>query len=78
MSSTRNLAFQTLRHRDFRLLWAADSIAMLGTQMQRLAIIWQVYLLTERHGAAQRFYEHCGFRAAHRTGVMLKRIRPAP
>ncbi len=47
MSSTRNLAFQTLRHRDFRLLWAADSIAMLGTQMQRLAIIWQVYVLTE-------------------------------
>ncbi len=47
MSSSRNLAFQTLRHRDFRLLWAADSIAMLGTQMQRLAIIWQVYLITE-------------------------------
>jgi MFS family permease len=47
MSKPRNLAFQTLRHRDFRLLWAADSIAMLGTQMQRLAIIWQVYLLTE-------------------------------
>jgi MFS family permease len=47
VSSRRNLAFQTLRHRDFRLLWAADSIAMLGTQMQRLAIMWQVYLLTE-------------------------------
>jgi MFS family permease len=47
LSTSRNLAFQTLRHRDFRLLWAADSIAMLGTQMQRLAIIWQVYLLTD-------------------------------
>jgi MFS family permease len=47
LSRSRNLAFQTLRHRDFRLLWVADSIAMLGTQMQRMAIIWQVYLLTE-------------------------------
>ncbi|HYH12705.1 MAG TPA: MFS transporter [Thermomicrobiales bacterium] len=46
MSSNRNLAFQTLRHRDFRLLWAADTIAMLGTQMQRVAIMWQVYVLT--------------------------------
>ncbi len=47
MSSKRSLAFHTLRHRDFRLLWAADSISMLGTQMQRVAIIVQVYLLTE-------------------------------
>lgn len=46
MSSARNLAFQTLRHRDFRLLWIADTIAMLGTQMQRVAIMWQVYVLT--------------------------------
>jgi len=46
VSSNRNLAFQTLRHRDFRLLWAADTIAMLGTQMQRVAIMWQVYVLT--------------------------------
>lgn len=47
MSQQRNLAFQTLRHRDFRLLWIADTIAMLGTQMQRVAIIYQVYDLTK-------------------------------
>ncbi len=47
MSQKRNLAFHTLRHRDFRLLWIADTIAMLGTQMQRVAIIYQVYVLTE-------------------------------
>lgn len=47
MSQKRNLAFHTLRHRDFRLLWVADTIAMLGTQMQRVAIIYQVYVLTE-------------------------------
>ncbi|MDQ4045450.1 MAG: MFS transporter [Chloroflexota bacterium] len=46
MSRRQTLAFHTLRHRDFRLLWTADTIAMLGTQMQRVAIIWQVYALT--------------------------------
>ena len=46
MSQKRNLAFHTLRHRDFRLLWAADTLSMLGTQMQRVAIIWHVFDLT--------------------------------
>lgn len=46
MSQKRNLAFHTLRHRDFRLLWAADTISMLGTQLQRVAIIYHVYDLT--------------------------------
>ncbi|GAA2756544.1 GNAT family N-acetyltransferase [Actinopolymorpha rutila] len=48
--------------------------ALLEALEARLIDVKQVYLLTERHGAAHRFYEHCGFRAAHRTGVMLKRI----
>jgi MFS family permease len=39
-------AFQTLRHRDFRLLWFADSISILGTQIQRIAITWHVFQLT--------------------------------
>ena len=42
----RSLAFQTLRHRDFRLLWTADCISILGTQIQRTAIVWQVFVLT--------------------------------
>lgn len=46
MGNRRSLAFQTLRHRDFRLLWIADSIAILGTQIQNVAIIWQVFELT--------------------------------
>lgn len=44
--SGRSLAFQTLRHRDFRLLWTADCISILGTQIQRTAIVWQVFVLT--------------------------------
>lgn len=46
MSRPRNLAFQTLRHRDFRLLWAADTVSMFGAQLQRVAIAYHVYVLT--------------------------------
>lgn len=46
MSEKRATAFNTLRYRDFRLLWLADSIAILGTQIQRMAITWQVFELT--------------------------------
>jgi MFS family permease len=42
----RSLAFHTFRHRDFRLLWIADTVATLGAQIQSVAIIWQVYELT--------------------------------
>lgn len=46
MSRRRSLAFQTFRHRDFRLLWIADAVAILGAQIQTVAIIWQVSELT--------------------------------
>ena len=46
MPTERRFALQTLRHRDFRLLWIADSIAILGTQIQNVAITWQVFELT--------------------------------
>jgi MFS family permease len=46
MSASRTRAFQTLRHRDFRYLWFADTISAFGTQMQRVAITWQVFELT--------------------------------
>jgi len=46
VTGTRANAFQTLRHRDFRLLWFADSVSILGTQIQRIAITWHVFQLT--------------------------------
>ncbi|SDT07944.1 GNAT family N-acetyltransferase [Actinopolymorpha singaporensis] len=57
--------------------------ALLDALEARLVDVEQIYLLTEqdgaaRRGAAQRFYERCGFRAARRTGVMTKRIPPMP
>lgn len=47
MSAPRKTALQTLRHRNFRMLWIADSIAILGSQIQNVAIIWNVFALTE-------------------------------
>jgi MFS family permease len=46
VSGQRATAFNTLRYRDFRLLWFADSVSILGTQIQRMAITWQVFELT--------------------------------
>jgi MFS family permease len=39
-------AYSVLRHRDYRLIWSAEFISTTGTQMQRVAIAWQVYDLT--------------------------------
>jgi aminoglycoside 6'-N-acetyltransferase I len=52
--------------------------ALLGALEDRLADVEQVYLLTDQDGVAHRFYEHCGFRAARRVGVMTKRISLTP
>ncbi len=41
-----NNAFSTLRHADFRKLWMADTLSILGWQIQRMAITWHVYELT--------------------------------
>lgn len=39
-------AYSVLRHRDFRLLWQAEFASSFGTQMQRVAIAWQIYQIT--------------------------------
>lgn len=39
-------SFAALRFRDFRLLSLGQMVSMSGTQMQRVAIAWHVYLLT--------------------------------
>jgi len=44
--ANRTNSLQTLRHRDFRMLWIADTISILGTQIQNVAITWQVCELT--------------------------------
>ncbi len=41
-----NNAFSTLRHADFRKLWMADTLSILGWQIQRMTITWHVYELT--------------------------------
>jgi MFS family permease len=38
--------FRVLRHRDFRLIWSAEVLSQSGTQIQRVAVAWQVFELT--------------------------------
>ena len=42
----RARAYRTLRHRDYRLLWGTEAVSTLGTQVQRVAVTWQVFELT--------------------------------
>lgn len=35
-----------LRYRDFRLIWSAEILSQTGTQIQRVAVAWQVFELT--------------------------------
>src|ERR1051326_796413 len=46
LTETRRSAFSSLRHRDFRLLWAGQIVSVIGSQMQSAAINWHIYLLT--------------------------------
>src|SRR3954464_12729172 len=39
--------FSALKSRDFRLLLAGQAISLSGTQMQQVAVVWQLYLLTK-------------------------------
>ncbi len=38
--------FAALAYRDYRLLWMGQSVSMIGTQMQRAALLWHLYTLT--------------------------------
>ena len=41
-----NLIFRALRYRNYRLFFAGQSISLIGTWMQRIAMSWLVYRLT--------------------------------
>jgi len=38
--------FPALGRRDFALLWGANIVSRIGTQMRDVALAWQIYLLT--------------------------------
>src|ERR1700704_2058268 len=40
------MRFVALKSRDFRLLLAGQAVSLSGTQMQQVAVVWQLYLLT--------------------------------
>ncbi|TFG41680.1 MAG: MFS transporter, partial [Bacteroidia bacterium] len=45
-SSKLNTIFRSLRYRNYRLFFAGQSISLIGTWMQRIAMPWLVYHLT--------------------------------
>lgn len=46
MSIRVNTVFRSLRHRNYRLFFSGQSISLIGTWMQRIALPWAVYLMT--------------------------------
>src|SRR5690606_35369703 len=45
--STVRLALRALRHRNFRLFTAGQTISLIGTWMQQVAVGWLVYRMTD-------------------------------
>jgi len=41
-----NTVFRSLRHRNYRLFFSGQSISLIGTWMQRIALPWAVYSMT--------------------------------
>src|SRR5437899_1418545 len=42
----RAVRFPSLQSRDFRLLLAGQAVSLSGSNMQQVAVVWQLYLLT--------------------------------
>ena len=46
MANTLGFVFRALRHRNYRLFFGGQSISLIGTWMQQIALNWLVYRLT--------------------------------
>jgi len=42
-----NTIFRSLRHRNYRLFFSGQSVSLIGTWMQRIALPWAVYRMTD-------------------------------
>ena len=68
-SSTAPRRFAALHYRDFRLLWIGQLISTIGSQMQLIAVNWQVYRLLS--GTTYRLdFLACICLSAHRPSVL--------
>ena len=45
-ASLSGTVFASLKHRDFRIFWIGQCVSLMGTWMQRTALVWLVYTIT--------------------------------
>lgn len=45
-ASMSGTVFASLKHRDFRIFWIGQCVSLMGTWMQRTALVWLVYTIT--------------------------------
>ena len=70
-------AWRALRHRNFKLFFAGQSISLIGTWMTRLATSWLVYRLTHSAlllGIVSFAGQICAFLLAPIAGVWVERL----
>ena len=46
-ASLSGTVFASLKHRDFRIFWIGQCVSLMGTWMQRTALVWLVYTMTD-------------------------------
>lgn len=46
-ASVVNSLFSSLKHKNFRIFWMGQCISLMGTWMQRTALVWMVYTITD-------------------------------
>jgi len=46
ISSKTKIVFRSLKYRNYRLFFSGQSVSLIGTWMQRLALPWVVYQMT--------------------------------
>ena len=76
---TKTGRWLALQHRDFRLVWGGNFISILGTQMQMIAINWQIYELLAGTDASINFFGRTiplNVEALGLGGVGLARVIP--
>ena len=79
MATQRSTRLVALQHRDYRLVWAGNFVSIIGSQMQLVAINWNIYQLLQGTSISLTLFGHSFVlnpEALGLGGVGLARIVP--